>query len=321
MTVSEKIKKSKEEIKESQKNNVTSDIYNYTIDLKKRTKDKAFLTTIPVNIVAANESFFKETFSGLIDFHEKYLENSKTLIKRNGIKIDMEDIFHITKSSFSLGDLIAYSLKYSSIESILKTFEEISGINIFQDLKELNKMLDEFEMEHLVSDKRPLDKDRIFKNIKEVYEIRNIICHDFLSTTHKLNLTHKQVREYLLDTALLQDIITTICSEKIYSTKYPSGYKERIKDFNSIIKNKKHELNNLYKQLAKSFKTEAQHINLKKNIIAFDNYVESDAKHLISWFNDFEFTVLPFVDLELQHKIKLIDQRIKNIQDEINSSS
>lgn len=127
MSIFEKIRKSKDEIKYSQKLNVSSDIYNCIAELEKRKNDREFLMTIPVNIVASNESFFKETFSSLIDFDEEYLNNTKSLIKRNNVKIDIEDIFHITKSTFSLGDLIAYSFKYSSIESLYKTFTDISN--------------------------------------------------------------------------------------------------------------------------------------------------------------------------------------------------
>ena len=91
MSISDKIKKSKEEIKYSQKLNVSCDIYNLIWDLESRKNDREFQMTIPINIVASNESFFKETISSLIDFDEKYLNNSKALIKRNNIKIDIED--------------------------------------------------------------------------------------------------------------------------------------------------------------------------------------------------------------------------------------
>ncbi|EKT3967527.1 hypothetical protein NTJ12_002623, partial [Flavobacterium psychrophilum] len=93
MSISEKIRKSKEEIKYSQKINVSSDIYNIIWDIENRKDDREFLLTIPIMIVASNESFFKETISSLIDFDEKYLNNSKALIKRNNVKIELEDIF------------------------------------------------------------------------------------------------------------------------------------------------------------------------------------------------------------------------------------
>lgn len=186
MSISEKIKESKDRIKNSQRLNVSSDIFNYISELEKRKNDKEFLATIPVNIVASNESFFKETFSSLIDFDEKYLNNSKSLIKRSNVKIDIEDIFHITKSTFTLGDLIAYSFKYSSIESLYKTFTEVSKLDLFRYSEELTEIIKEgFDLEDVINEERPIDKNRIFKNLIEVYEIRNVICHDYLSATHK----------------------------------------------------------------------------------------------------------------------------------------
>lgn len=322
MSISDKIKKSKEEIKYSQKLNVSCDIYNLIWDLESRKNDREFQMTIPINIVASNESFFKETISSLIDFDEKYLNNSKALIKRNNIKIDIEDIFHITKEKFSLGDLIAYSFKYSSIESLYKTFTEVSGIDIFANIIELTKSIDEgFELEEVVNENRPIDKNRIFRNLVEAYEIRNIICHDFLSATHKLILEPEKLKEYLMDTYVLQEIITIEISEKIYSKKISNKYRDYTEYYNSIIEEKKQVLNNLYKVLEKSFNSEEQFINLNKNRLEFEEFLKNDSKYVASNFHDFDIELFPFETLTQTYQIKLIEQRIKNLTDEINYSS
>lgn len=322
MSISDKIKKSKEEIKYSQKLNVSCDIYNLIWDLESRKNDREFQMTIPIKIVASNESFFKETISSLIDFDEKYLNNSKALIKRNNIKIDIEDIFHITKEKFSLGDLIAYSFKYSSIESLYKTFTEVSGIDIFANITELTKSIDEgFELEEVVNENRPIDKNRIFRNLVEAYEIRNIICHDFLSATHKLILEPEKLKEYLMDTYVLQEIITIEISEKIYSKKIPNKYSNYTEYYNSVIDEKKQVLNNLYTILEKGFNSEEQFINLNKNKLEFEEFLKNDSKYVASNFHDFDIKLFPFETLIQTYQIKLIEQRIKNLTDEINYSS
>lgn len=322
MSISEKIKKSKDKIKYSQRLNVSCNIYNSIFELEKRKKDKDFLATIPVNIVASNESFFKEILSNLIDFDEKFLKNSKTLIKRTNVKIDIEDIFHITKSTFTLGDLIAYSFKYSSIESIYKTFTEVSNLDLFKHSEELTKIINEsFELDNVINEERPIDRNRIFKNLIEVYEIRNIICHDYLSATHTLILDADKMKEYLMDTYVFQELISILLSEKIYSVKIPLEPSKCIEYYESIIIDKTKKLNNLYSEIKKDFKTEIQYKNLEKNIKQFEKFIDFESKLLTNNFTKLEIDFKPLVGMQLEYKIKLIEQRIKNLTEKINYSS
>lgn len=322
MPVSEKITKSKENINHIQSINLSSDLYNMLNEIEKRKKDNDYLLSIPILIVSSIESYFKSLFSNLIDFDNIYLENSKKLIKRNNIKLDIEDIFFVTKSKYSLGDLIAYSLKYSSIESLYKTFNEITGINIFSHKEYLTKIIsDGFELDDVINEDRPIDNNRIFKNLKELYEIRNIICHDFLSTKHKLNLDFEFLKECIKDAFVLQEIISIYCSEKIYSKEIPIDNKERKKYYENILKEKIELLNEYNNQFIKAFKGEIQEKNVEKNIKAFENYLENDSKYLVTYFTDLDESLkVTFDPIIIKHKIKLIEQRIKNIENEIEYS-
>jgi hypothetical protein len=320
MSISDKIKKSKAEIKHSQKLNVSYELFKILEELEDRKTDREFLMTIPVIIVSSNESFFKETISELIDFDEKYLNNSKSLIKKNNIKIEIEDVFYLTKSSYTLGDLIAYSLKYSSIESFYKTFSEISNFNIL-DIKAdlLEKFIEDYEEEEFINNDRTFDKNRIFKNIKEVYEIRNIICHDFLSATHKLNLDYETIKNYLIDNYIFQELTTFMLSEEIYSKSLPKNSEEAIEYYNSIIKDKTEILNNLYKIIRNELESEEQIKNFEINKKNFEVFLESDSNCVPNYYRNIEDIL--FYDLCLEYKVKLLEQRIKNITDEINYSS
>lgn len=318
MPIVEKILKSKERLSHEQVINLTSDVYNSISILKKRKKDRAFLLTIPVMIVSANESFFKETFSNLIQSSEKYLTNSKHLIKRNNVKFEIEDYYNISKSKFTLGDLIAFSFKYSSIESLYKTFVELSEIDVFENVEELTKLIEEgFELEEFVNKERPIDRNRIFKNLKEVYEIRNIICHDFLSTNHKLKLEPQKLEEYLKDTYLLQELISIICSEKIYSSMIPNSFEGQVEYYNKVLVEKEALLQTYYQQFFNYLETDKQKKNLLNSNKAFEKYLDLDSKYLTSYFSDLDASLLPFEAARIAHKIKLIEQRIKNIEDEI----
>lgn len=322
MSISEKIKKSKEKIKYSEKINVSYILYKLLDEFDEKKEDRNFLTTIPINIVSSNESFFKETISSLIDHEEKYLNNSKTLVKRNNVKIDLEDIYHITKSNFTLGDLLAYSFKYSSFESIFKTFESISNIKIFENTEEVKKdLISELEIETLIDGRDYIDKNRIFKNMKEVYEIRNVICHDFLSTTHKLILKPEKIKEYLTDAYIFQELITFSLNTKIYSIDGQETIDERIEYYNSMILDRTKVLNSLYNKLKEHNTTILQEENFQKTKKCFEDFLEFDSKNIPFNFNNTGMEFLPFEDLGLIYKLKLINQRIKNIEEEINYSS
>lgn len=320
MSISEKIYISKSKLIASQRDNVTAELLNIYDELKTRANDKHFALTIPVSIVSANESFFKEAVSSLINFDKKHLENSAALIKKSGTKFELEELFHLSKSYFSLGDLISYNLKYSSIESILKSFCTIAEIDILKELDGIKDELLELNIEDLISERRPFDKARVIKNLKEVYEIRNIICHDFLSTAHKLKINIGNLSDYLLDCALLQYATVLICSNKIYSARIPVDYEERKKFFQKEVDSREKELGVIYNEIRSSLKSEVQKQNLEANIEAFESFLNNDVTNIgRTWFCGSDSEIM-FEDLGLEHKIKLLDQRIKILKDEINSS-
>ncbi|WP_264558943.1 hypothetical protein [Flavobacterium sp. N2270] len=320
MSISDKIRKSKAEIKHSQKLNVSSELFRILEELESRKTDKEFLMTIPVSIVSSNESFFKETISELINFDEKFLNNSKSLIKKNNIKIEIGDIFYLTKSTYTLGDLIAYSLKYSSIESLYKSFSEISNFNILDIKPEvLKKFIEDYEEEEFINEKRPFDKNRIFKNLKEAYEIRNIICHDFLSATHKLKLNYETIKNYLIDNYIFQELTTYMLSEEIYSKVLPNTHEESVEYYSTIVEEKTKILDGLYEIISKELDTNEQIENFKKNKENFDIFLESDSKCVANNYRDPNDIL--FYELCLEYKAKLLDQRIRNMKDEINYSS
>ncbi|REE78711.1 hypothetical protein BX611_3021 [Lutibacter oceani] len=320
MILSEKIRKSKERIKYSQKSNVTSLIYDL-IEQIENNNDISFLQTIPVNIVSANESFFKETFASLIDFDEKYLLNIKSILKRNNQKIEIEDILNLSKSNFTLGDLIAYSLKYSSIENIYKTITNITEIDFFKDSKKTEKIIiEDFDLDITFDEKITIDKDRIFRNLKEVYEIRNIICHDILSTKFKLELEKEKLREYLFDTFLFHQII----NEKlqiIWMSKEPNSCENIEEYYSNQIKLRKKVLSKLYDKIEKNLISKEQKSNLEKSKLDFEKFIKEDSLNMGNSFNKYNKNDIIFPELILEYELRLINQKIDNIESDIEMSS
>jgi len=317
MTTSNYILQSKANIKPSESLNITYELLKNYEELHDNT-DKSFLQIIPVRIVASNESFFKEYFGSILNHNEKYLTNSKSLLKRNGTKIELEDVLYISKSKFTIGDLVAYSLTYSSIETILKNFEEITEIKIYSEL-------DNTPVYFRSGDKKnkkevyTFEKGRVLKNLKEIYELRNIICHDFLSSSHKISLNSDSLRQCIIDAVLLQQSIDYLCSKYIY-IDIPLDYIERLQYFRNIIENKLIELELVYSEIESTLNSEEQKDNLTQNKELFMNYLNKDSDNLGHWFRDVS-NDFPFEDLCLEYKIKLIDARLEILRNEIKNCS
>ena len=162
MKKTEQILKSKSGILESQRINVTSQLLRSYDELNSSKKDDALLELLPVRLVASNESFFKETFAEIINHSEKALERASSMLKRNNIKITIEDVKHIQSKKFTIGDLISYSFSYSSIDTILKTFEDLTNIKVYEKLDNMKAFIKEMELhENLINENRPFDKNRI----------------------------------------------------------------------------------------------------------------------------------------------------------------
>jgi tRNA isopentenyl-2-thiomethyl-A-37 hydroxylase MiaE len=320
MKLSEKIRTSKERIKQSQKMNVTYLLYEIYEKLEEK-NEISFLQTIPVSIVSANESYFKETFASIIDFDEKFLDKIKSVLNRSKQKIEIEDIFNISKSHFTLGDLVAYSLHYSSIENIYKTITSLTEIDFFKNPKELEKkLIEDYDLELELEEKISINKDRIFRNLIEIYKIRNVICHDILSTKFKLELTKEKMKEYLIDSILFQNIIE-IKLGAIWKTKKPYSEENIEKYYLNEIKLSKSRLNELYVEMEKNLISDEQKVNLTKSKIDFENFVKQDSLNMGNSLRNYNKEVTIFPELILEYELRLINQRIKNIESDKEISS
>jgi len=315
--IGDKIYSSKKDIKPSQRINIPFELAKsyYKINDKSNT-DTLFLTII--DIVAANESFFKEKIARFIDLDHKFLENSKSLIKKNGTKIDIEDISNISKALFSVGDLIAYSLKYSSVISILNNFKSITDVDLLTEIGKIDVEVFEDENTYdpnLKNKKRPFEKSRILNNLKRIYELRNVIGHDFLASKHKLDITKNEVKEFVLDTCLFM-VCTEIIEDTIVFTDYKIGV-ERLKELEELIREKENELHEVYNTITKELHSKEQLVNLQKSIDSFKSFLNSESNNIGNWYNNEG----PFFELVLEHKLKLLNYRIQNLTHEIKHSS
>jgi hypothetical protein len=307
MSISERFIKTKMAASIDERNNISSKLLSYIEILKENEANPEFFKLIPTLIVASNESFFKEEISSLIDSDNVYFENSKSLIRKENIKPDFNDILNISQENITPGNLIAFSLKYSSFETIFSNLTAIAGIDVFSKYLEepfsISEYIDDTDE---ILENTTVDRERIFKNLKEVYEIRHLICHDFLNSTNYLNLEYSKVKSYLIDAYLFQALTMFILSEHVY---IPQNSPDLIDELSSKTKI----LEECYKELLKTFseKTQVDHLEANKKI--FKDYVLNDALSFGQGFKEYHKD-FPFEILINKHKLDLIEFRIRTIK-------
>ncbi len=307
MSISERVIKTKMEASLHERLNISSKLSSYIEILKENKENPEFFKLIPTLIVASNESFFKEEISSLIDADKIYFENSKSLIRKENIKPDFNDILNISQENLTVGDLIAFSLKYSSIETIFSNLTAIAGIDVFAKYSEkpfsISDYIDDTEE---ILENTDIDRERIFKNLKEVYEIRHLICHDFLNSTNYLNLEFATVKSYLIDAYLFQSLTTFVFSEHIYMPLHSPNLSEELSSKTRILEE-------YYDELIKTFSEKTQVDQLEENKKVFNDYVLNDVLSFGQGFkkHDKDF---PFEVLLNKHKLDLIEFRIKTIK-------
>ncbi len=311
----EKIIESKKGINHSQRLNTTSVLNEYLNKFDNCNDD--FLQLVVVSIVSSNESFFKETFSWLLEDNEEFLINCKPILNKKGIKLDIDDLIQISKKSFTIGDLIAYSLPYSSIDTIISNFNSVTKMDLYKELnseKYVYELLSDFDYDSdEIFIERPYNLNRILKSLNETYQLRHIICHDFLSTKHKLQLNSEQIKGFLIDAIYFQNAITMHISEKLYRKQIDSHYENTLKKIDTKTKI----LNQLYSQIELALNTKEQKEKLQQNIKTFERYLIDDTNELGKWFQEDSI----FDTLELEHKLELLIQRIQLIEKIIKYSS
>jgi uncharacterized protein YecT (DUF1311 family) len=182
MHIISKIKDVKERIQNLYPSFLITDLESLKIDLTKNKIDNEFIKYIPIAIVACYETFFKIIFAEFIDHGEPYLSNTNRLQHERKIEIDYKTIMALHGKKISLGDLFAFSLKYSSFDTIKTNFGIILGEN-----KELITELKNITTFDLYDKSKQDDEillikskiDEIVKNIYKIYSIRHIYSHEF----------------------------------------------------------------------------------------------------------------------------------------------
>lgn len=129
-----------------------------------------------VFIVSVFESFYKELFAKYIDYGEPYLERAGDMVKARDA-ISAEALIGLSKKSFSIGDLFAYSLKYNSLTEIRRNYQVLCSCDYLEKLKS-------FDFEMTRQDRPEIERaipvlPEIFSSLGKVFVLHHSLVHEY----------------------------------------------------------------------------------------------------------------------------------------------
>lgn len=238
--------------------------------------DKETLRYFPIAIVGLFEAYFKHAFQELIDFGSPFSDNSLKILKKSQ-GFDDDVIKSLNERVRSLGELVSFFIKVSSLEKILETI----GTLVYNEEKNFKKEIEkelvkihkdegneqEFELKHLFSD------------VEETFRLRHIFCHEAaISFTIEMEKIKKC---YLASKCFLK-----IMNRFLFNTKFPNSshlgfltqYDMNV-DQQAIYAKKEIVLNNLIFKI-KSNQTKRERYFFEKVLKNWRKYREIKAKFL-----------------------------------------
>lgn len=201
---------------------------------------------IPVTLIATLESFFRSAVKRMIDVDDKYFINSHELFKNNNIKIDFEILQNIHKREFTLGELISHHVSFSKFENIDETFSRLLEISFTGELKKFVS-LSLYPGRELTSKEFITNYSIIISDVKRLFAIRNIICHEMAKD---INLKKEDVFQLYKSTKLFLNQAHNYISDLLYPDSEEKQL-ERVGLIEGQIKKAEIELTNFIETIKK----------------------------------------------------------------------
>jgi hypothetical protein len=130
----------------------------------------------PVAAIAAIESYFRWEIRRLVDSGDPRYVNNVRLDKLQ-LKLDHRVLFALHGKRVTVGELIAHSVRLSSVDAIGETMSQLLGDDFFVLVKDARDPWERRELGDNAS--RVIHSgDETFQVLKRCFEVRNIICHE-----------------------------------------------------------------------------------------------------------------------------------------------
>lgn len=224
-------------------------IFNLKQALKefKDESESELLRYFPVASIAALEAHFRATVSLIVNEGGDYFERGLRLIAGDKLKvIDVIPMIH--NKTVTVGDLVAYSLPFSSLKHLVNTYDAILGL----DFKRLASTVeDPYFSRQEWQNRQPLAEDipKLWRELIYTFEARHILAHESASQ-YKVSL--KQAYASVESVEEIVKLIEAVLWETVWKEKPLTQYEMNVSAFKQYrstrlllsraIREKRHEL-------------------------------------------------------------------------------
>lgn len=138
-----------------------------------------------VPVVSIFESFYKELFAKYIDSGADFSDRIRDLAIDDR-DISVRNLLSVTKRTFTIGDIIAYSLKYNSFNEIRKNYEIICRCDYLEKISNYQFKLGPNDMTETLRAQQHVS--RIFSDISSMFEMRHCLIHEYPANNVNLSI-------------------------------------------------------------------------------------------------------------------------------------
>ncbi len=132
-----------------------------------------------VPIVSIFESFYKEIFVRYIDSGEPFISRASDLqIKER--KVEIDKLIELSKKQFTIGELISYSLSYSSFKDIRKNYETLCDEDYMDHIQ--NAELKLIQQDATEFNRAKEAGVNLFQSVNSIFSLRHMLIHEFPAT-------------------------------------------------------------------------------------------------------------------------------------------
>jgi len=160
------------------------------IELKKQFDNLLTITDINIDklelakyfliaTVASGELYFRSISRSFIDAGEPYSKNAGKFNQTQNIKFDFEIVNAIHGKSVTIGEIISHMLPFNNLEDVNSNISTIIGKDLLSEIKKFNKRTKIFEDYNQAIENFHLHHQIILADVKRLYELRHIFCHEF----------------------------------------------------------------------------------------------------------------------------------------------
>lgn len=225
----------------------------------------------PVFVFSVIESLVRASICDLVDNNPPILREEGQFFNSHLKSIKAEDLFYISASGISAGQLISHQIQFSRLEQVLAVMSKITKSDFPKLLKEVE---DPF---HKNDGSQPAiihDSDETFATISETFEYRNIVCHEWAGASLVCQLTSEEMLAHCYQFCDAFDVVTSrIIDPDIESTQ--SGMNIRS---SGLLKKAREDLNAVFDEVKALIEDSEAGRSILHTQTVWEKYLEAELK-------------------------------------------